>query len=175
MNSFELNKILGAILFAVLVVTLVRLGTEMLFAPPSTEGLPAPEVQAQTQTKKSSEPKVPLATLIKQATLEQGKRVSKKCVSCHSFNKGGKNQIGPNLWNIVNRQKANVSGFNYSAALKKQKDIWNYEALDAFLHKPRQYARGTLMSFAGLRKPKDRAAILLYLRSLADKPARLPK
>ena len=175
MNSFELNKILGAALFAVLVITFVRLGTDIIFAPPSLDGLPAPEVQAQASASEQKKPEVPLATLLKQASVNDGTRVAKKCVACHTFNKGGKHQIGPNLWDIVNRQKASLSGFNYSAALKKQKGKWDYQALADFLHKPRQYARGTLMSFAGLRKPKDRAAILLYLRSLSDKPASLPK
>lgn len=175
MNSFELNKILGAVLFAVMVITMVRLGTDMLFAPPSVAGLPAPEVKASTAGKQKAAPKVPLATLLKQASLDKGKRVAKKCVSCHTFNKGGRNGIGPNLWNIVNRTKASEKGFGYSGGLKKQKGKWDYKSLDAFLHKPRSYVSGTLMSFAGLRKPTDRASILLYLRTLSDKPVRLPK
>lgn len=174
MNGFEFNKILAAVLAAILIITSVRLITEALFMPPSTDGLPAPEVQTAA---KASKPvaEVPLKILIKQVNLEQGKRVSKKCVSCHSFNKGGENRIGPNLWDIVNRKKASAGGFNYSSSLKKLEGKWDYEALAAFLHKPRQYVPGTLMSFAGLRKAKDRAAILLYLRSLSNKPAKLPK
>lgn len=174
MDGLEFNKILGAVLAAILIITAVRLGTEALFEAPSVDGLPAPEIKT-VATLSKPKAEVPLKTLIKQVNLEQGKRVSKKCVSCHSFDKGGENRIGPNLWDIVNRKKASNSEFSYSANLKKQKGKWNYEALATFLHKPRQYVPGTLMSFAGLRKPKDRAAILLYLRSLSDKPAKLPK
>lgn len=174
MNSFELNKILGAVLFAVVVITVVRLGTGILFAPPSVEGLPAPEVKASSGAVKKAK-ELPLAVLLKTASIEKGMRVAKKCVSCHTFNKGGKAGIGPNLWNIVNHAKAQTAGFNYSSALKKKGGKWDFESLNAFLHKPRQYARGTLMSFAGLRKAKDRANMLIYLRSLSGKPAALPK
>ncbi len=174
MNSFELNKILGAVLLAVAIITIVRLGTETLFASPSVAGLPAPEVLADSSTAKAKKA-VPLSVLLKKASLDRGKRVAKKCASCHTFNKGGANRIGPNLWNVVGRAKGQVAAFNYSRALKAQKGKWDYKALDAFLLSPRNAMKGTLMSFAGLRKPEDRAAMILYLRSLADKPARLPK
>ena len=175
MDSFELNKILGAVLATMVVITAVRLVADAIYNPGSTANLAGPDIAAGAPAaSQKAEPEVPLAQLIKNASLERGQRVSKKCVSCHTFNKGGPNRIGPNLWGIVNRPMASESGFGYSSELKKQKGKWDFKALNDFLHKPRQYLPGTLMSFAGLRKPKDRGAILLYLRSLSDSPAKLP-
>ena len=173
MESFELNKILGGILTALLVVTAVRLAAAALYAPSEAVGMHGPEVSAITAPLAAA-PEKPLAELLKTASIERGQRVSKKCVSCHTFNKGGPNRIGPNLWNILNSKAAQQAGFGYSAAMKKHSGKWGYQELAAFLKKPRQFISGTNMSFAGLRKPEDRAAIILYLRSLSDKKPALP-
>ena len=174
MESFELNKILGGILAALFVVTAVRLAAAALYAPPPLVGMPGPEITAITSPAASAAPEKPLAELLKTASIERGQRVSKKCVSCHTFNKGGPDRIGPNLWNILNRKAAQQAGFGYSPAMKKHSGKWGYQELAAFLKKPRKFISGTNMSFAGLRKPEDRAAIILYLRSLSDKKPALP-
>ena len=105
-----------------------------------------------------------------------GQKAAKKCAACHSFDNGGKNKVGPNLWNIVNRKPATVDGFKYSGALTEYGETtnWTYEALDAYLTNPKTAIPGNKMAFAGLKKPKDRADVLAYLRSLSDSPAELP-
>ncbi len=103
-----------------------------------------------------------------------GKKVFKKCKSCHSAEKGGKNKVGPNLWDTVGRAKAAAAGFGYSGALKGLGGAWTYQDLDGFLADPKGFAKGTKMGFRGLKKAKDRAAIIVYLRSLSDQPKPLP-
>ena len=113
-------------------------------------------------------------TLLAAAAPEKGAKLFKKCKSCHTVDKGGKNTVGPNLWDVVGRAKAGGAGFSYSGALKDKGGDWSYADLDAFIANPKDYAKGTKMSFAGLKKAGDRAAMLLYLRSLSDSPKPLP-
>ena len=115
-----------------------------------------------------AEPVAPISELLQAASIEKGVKVAKKCVSCHSFDIGGANKIGPALWGIVDRDIAVSAGFNYSAALSDKDGVWDYEALNGFLENPKKYAKGTNMAFAGLRKAKDRANIIAYLDSLKD-------
>ena len=103
-----------------------------------------------------------------------GKKVFKKCKSCHTVAKGGKNTVGPNLWDVVGKAKASTAGFAYSGVLKEKGGDWTYADLDAFLLSPKGFAKGTKMSFAGLKKTGDRAAVIAYLRSLSDSPKPLP-
>ena len=115
-----------------------------------------------------------IGAMLASADVGKGKRVFNKCKSCHTVNNGGKNGIGPNLWNIINRTPGEVGGYKYSGALAGMTDRpWNYENLNAFLLKPKKYAKGTKMSFAGLKKDSDRANVIAYLRSLSDNPAPL--
>lgn len=108
------------------------------------------------------------------AMAADGKKVFNKCKACHTTTNGGKNGIGPNLWNIVNRAPASVAGFSYSSALKGlTAKPWNYANLNEFLAKPKEYAKGTKMTFAGLKKDSDRAHLIAYLRNLSDNPAPL--
>lgn len=104
----------------------------------------------------------------------RGLKVFKKCGACHTSTEGGKNKVGPNLWDIVGRAKASADGFGFSNALKAKGGDWSFEDLDQFLANPKAYAKGTKMSFAGLKKASDRAAVLLYLRSLSASPKPLP-
>ena len=113
-------------------------------------------------------------TLLASASLDKGAKVFKKCKSCHTVNKGGKNGVGPNLWNVVGKAKASVDGYAYSGVLQGLGGEWSYENLDSFLVSPKGYAKGTKMSFAGLKKAGDRAAVIAYLRSLSDSPKPLP-
>jgi len=113
-------------------------------------------------------------TMLASAAPKKGAKVFKKCKACHTTNKGGKNTVGPNLWDVVGRAKAAGAGFAYSGALKGLGGDWSFADLDAFLTKPKAYAKGTKMSFVGLKKAGDRAAVLAYLRSLSDSPKPLP-
>lgn len=112
--------------------------------------------------------------LLASASAEAGVRTFKKCKSCHSTEKGGKNKVGPNLWDVVGRPKASAPGFKYSGALSGLGGVWTYEDLDAFLTKPKSFAKGNKMTFAGLKKAADRAAVIAHLRSLSDQPKPLP-
>ena len=104
----------------------------------------------------------------------KGLKLFKKCKSCHTVEEGGKNKVGPNLWNVVGRAKGSVAGFTYSTAITKLGGGWSYSDLDKFLAAPKTFAKGTKMSFAGIKKASDRAAVLLYLRSLSSSPKPLP-
>ncbi|CAI8382008.1 MAG: cytochrome c family protein [SAR116 cluster bacterium] len=116
----------------------------------------------------------PILALLASADIEAGIKVAKKCTACHEFDADGKNKTGPMLWNIVDASKGMKDGFNYSDALVGMGGAWDYEALNAFLYKPKAYIKGTKMNFAGLKKPSDRANMIAYLRSLADTPVALP-
>ena len=116
----------------------------------------------------------PILALLASADIEAGIKVAKKCTACHEFNADGKNKTGPMLWNIVNASKGMKDGFKYSDALVGMGGAWDYNALNAFLYKPKAYIKGTKMNFVGLKKPSDRANMIAYLRSLADTPVALP-
>ena len=115
-----------------------------------------------------------IGTLLAQADLDAGAKDARKCGACHSFEEGGPAKIGPPLWDVVGRDIAAVEDFAYSNALAEKEGAWDYQALDAFLAQPREWAPGTKMAFAGLKKPEERADVILYLRSLSNDPAPLP-
>ena len=102
------------------------------------------------------------------------KKFIKNAGSCHNYEKGSRDKVGPNLWNIVNRSKASMDGFAYSDALAKSEGIWSYEELAAFVYKPKEYIVGTKMNFAGLKKVEDRANLVFFLRDQSDNPEPLP-
>ena len=117
-----------------------------------------------------------LADTVAAADAGSGKSVAKKCTTCHTLNDGGANKIGPNLWGVVERAVASHAGYSFSSALQgKSDEAWSYENLNAFLLKPKKWAPGTKMGFAGIKKPQDRADLILYLRSLSGDPAALPE
>ncbi|MEM7620592.1 MAG: cytochrome c family protein [Pseudomonadota bacterium] len=184
MDSFELNKIAGALLLAMLVFIGLREISHVVYhkAKPEKPGyvvaLADGAEKGQTTDKKpAAKPgdDVDMGALLLTASLENGKKILKKCVACHVFEKGGPNKVGPGMWDIVGRAVASLEGFSYSNALKEYGGKWTYETLDCFLTKPKKCVKGTKMVFAGLKKPKDRADLILYLRSLSDAPVPLPK
>lgn len=117
----------------------------------------------------------PIAALMQDADLERGEKLTKVCSSCHSFDKGGRDLTGPNLWNIVGRAKASHGGFAYSDAMTEKGGDWDYDALNEFLWKPKKAVPGTKMNYIGMRKPADRAAIIAWLRAQSDNPPPLPE
>jgi cytochrome c len=178
MDSFELNKILGAVLGTCLAVLSLNIAAGAIFSPPkpAKPGYEIAVPEEGTETAKAApEPTVPIETLLASATVERGQASAKKCVACHTFEKGGPNRVGPNLWGIVGRDKAHASGFNYSGAMKSQTGTWTIDDLNRYLINPKAMVPGTNMNFAGIPRASERADLLVYLNSLADSPAPLPK
>ena len=180
MSSLEVNKIIGAIVATALTLMVIgTIGNALVRtdhrAAPATVAVAAKESAPEPAPKAAPAAAIVSAVaLLASADVAKGKKVFKKCTSCHTSNSGGKNRVGPNLWNIVNSERGKSGGFKYSKALVAKSGNWTYESLDAFLTKPKAYIKGTRMSFAGIRKAADRAALIAYLRGLSDAPAPLP-
>ena len=177
-GSLEANKIFAAILTAGIIGAGSALFSGILYHPHELEE-PVYVVEAAATEGEAAgaaeEEAKPIGVLLASASVENGEKAAKKCASCHSFDKGGANKVGPNLYGVVNRPIASHEGFSYSEALAgKSSEAWDYEHLNAFLTSPKSYAPGTKMSFAGLSKEGERADVIAYLRSLADEPAPLP-
>ena len=147
----ETNKILGAIILALLLLALFSKTGEMLVHPKFPDEtaykIDIPEDGSQTElTQETGDPfeMLPdIIPLLQTASLENGQKLSKKCSTCHSFESGGENKAGPNLWNLVNREKGVIEGFAYSAALASYGGDWSYDELNKFLLKPKKYIKGT--------------------------------
>ncbi|MGW9820370.1 cytochrome c [Methylorubrum extorquens] len=177
MDSFELNKVAGAVLGALLFAVGSGFVAELIYhpKPAGSAGYPLPEPEPKSGGAAAEAPKAePIAVRLASADAEKGKGGTKACQACHSFEKGGPNKVGPDLWEIVEREKAHAAGFDYSAALKEKGGTWTYEDLDHFLESPKGYVKGTKMAFAGIGSPTDRANVIAYLRTLADSPKPLP-
>lgn len=128
-----------------------------------------------TASDKPTGPEIePIEPLLAAANLENGQKVAKKCLQCHTFEKGGKAKTGPNLWDVVERTVAAVEGYAYSKAMKAHGGTWTYELLNEYLYKPRKSIPGTKMSFAGLKKGQDRADLIAYIASMSDAPKAFP-
>ena len=106
--------------------------------------------------------------------VEHGKKIFSACKSCHSIKKGGGNKIGPALWGVLGRQIGSINDYKYSKAFAEFGGEWNLENMNSFLIKPKDYIKGTKMSYAGLKKEKDRASVILYLNENTDNPLQLP-
>lgn len=178
MDSFEFNKIAGAVLGTLVFVMGLNFLTELIFhsGAPETPGYIIETAEASTGDAPEAPVEVSIAALMAEGDAEKGEKVAKKCAACHTFDNGGANKVGPNLWNVVARAAGAVDGFKYSAAMAAYgaEHTWSFEELNAFLASPKKHVSGTSMGFAGLKKPADRADMMAYLRSLADSPAPLP-
>src|SRR5205085_8721509 len=179
MDSFEINKILGALLFTCLCLLSLNIAAEAVFHPakPAKPGfeVAATEPGGGGETPAAKEPDEPIEKLLASATVDKGANSAKKCAACHTFGKGEPNRVGPNLYGVVGRPKASEAGFDYSAALKSKGGNWTVDDLSTFLTNPRAYAPGTKMSFAGLPRGTERADVIAFLNSKSDNPAPLPK
>lgn len=184
MDSWEFNKIAAAVLAALLVIfggrEVIAISSGGHAEHASKPGYTLP-VEVASASKTGEAPAAPagldfakVVELLPNANPTAGQGVFKKCTACHTPDQGGKNGQGPNLWNIVNRDKGSVDGFKYSKALTDKGGQWDYESLALFLHKPKSYLKGTKMAFAGIKNVNDLADVLAYLRSLSDSPAALP-
>jgi len=179
MDGFEINKIAGAVLAAMLLIasgkTVMDIGLHKHKPEKAGWALPITEVKA-----KAAEPEVPfdakaVLALLPKASADNGLDTFKKCLACHTPDKGGRNLVGPNLWGVVGRKIAQAPGFNYSDAMKGHPGEWTWEELAKYLHSPTQTVPGNRMQFPGVKDNADLADLLVYLRKLSDTPPPLPQ
>jgi cytochrome c len=185
MDSFEINKLIGAFLATVFVIFTVTLASDALFAAhaPEKPGYIIEAAEGEAEGGGEAAPVEDIAAqvlpLIATANPDAGANTFKKCQACHDGTKGGPNKVGPNLWGVVDRPIASHEGFSYSSAMKEFSEggqkHWTFENLAHFLHGPKAFVPGTAMAFAGVKKPQDEADLLAFLRTLADSPASLPE
>ena len=179
MDSFELNKIIAAVLMvALLVIGLGKIADGVFHVKkPKNPGYQV-EIESQlvSETSQITEAveKIDINSVMALGDIASGEKIFKKCAACHSINKGGKNKIGPALYNVVGRTVGGVDDYKYSKTLASYGKEWTFEELNGFLQKPASYLKGTKMSYAGLRKEKDRASIIKYLNQNGDSPRLLP-
>tara|TARA_B100000945_G_C20319190_1_gene566787 strand:- start:444 stop:977 length:534 start_codon:yes stop_codon:yes gene_type:complete len=177
MDSFEINKIITAVLLVVLLIFGVGKISNVIFEvkKPDIEGY---KVEVKTTdalaTKASSESEIDIASLLAMGDIEHGSKVFKKCAACHSVKQGGGNKIGPKLWNVMFRPVGAITDYKYSKSLLNYKKNWTWEEMNGFLIKPSTWIKGNKMGFAGLKKEKDRASVILYLNHNSDSPKTLP-
>ncbi len=178
MSEIELNKIFAAVLIGGLAVMLSGFFADVLIYPKKLDepAYPIEGVESAVDPRASAKPQKPdpILGMIASADISRGEKLSRQCAACHSFDKGGPNAVGPNMWDVVGAPKGAKEGYSYSSALAGFGGEWDYLALNYFLWKPKEYIPGTKMNYIGLKKPEDRAAIVAWLRTLADEKEPLP-
>ena len=179
MDSFEINKIVAAVLLvALLVIGIGKLSNVIFYVEkPEKPGYAVEIQQASTSTTATAtveDKTVDIAALMALGDVNAGEQIFKKCAACHSINQGGANKIGPALYNVVGRKIGVVADYKYSKAFVEYGKEWNFEELNGFLTKPSKWIKGTKMAYAGLRKEADRASIIKYLNQNSDSPLPLP-
>jgi len=174
-----LNKVIGAILTAGVIAMASGFAAVLMYSPIELASPAYPiggnaPVAAKTVAAKPAGPE-PIAAMLASADAAAGKKLAKKCIACHTFKKGGAQKVGPNLWNIAGGPRAAVPGYKYSKVLKGMGGTWTIADLNAFLLKPKAFAKGTKMIFAGIKKTQDRANIVRFMVGMADSPIPLSK
>ena len=173
MDSFEINKVIAAVLITVLLVFGINKISDVVFhaEKPDVQGYKVEvKINDATATQASASNQIDISALLALGSSEQGKKVFKKCAACHSIKQGGGNKIGPALYSVVGRAVAGTPDYKYSKALISYGKEWTFEELNGFLLKPAKWIKGNKMGFAGLKKDEDRASLILYLNENSDNP-----
>ena len=181
MDSFEINKIIASILLVALLIIGISKISNIIFKVDKLDSsaykveLPDDSAkQISEENTMKADDKIDISALMALGDIAHGEKVFKKCSACHSIKAGGGNKIGPALYNVVGRKIAAVEDYKYSKALVEYEKNWSFEELNGFLIKPQKWIKGTKMAYAGLRKEKDRASVILYLNKYSDNPLPLP-
>ena len=176
MDSFEINKIIAAVLVIFIVVFGISKISDLIYhvEKPSKSAYKV-EVKTVVASKASATSEaVDISALLAMGNIEHGQKVFKKCTACHSIKKGGKNKIGPALYNVLGRNMAGLENYKYSKAIIAFGKSWTFDEMNSFLIKPQSYIKGTKMAFAGLKKEKDRASVIIFMNKNSDNPLPLP-
>ena len=172
----EINKIFVAVVATLIIVILIGKVSDLIYKvdQPDQVAYKVDIPEGSISTKQTSESSVDLTSLMSLANLSHGETVFKKCKACHSIKKGGKNNIGPALWGVMSRKAGGLTDYKYSKALVSHAKLWTFEELNGFLLKPSTWIKGNKMGFAGLKKDKDRASVILFMNQNSDNPLPLP-
>ena len=180
MDGFEINKIIAAIILTIVVVLGINKLANVVYnvKAPENATYKVAAVNKKEQATKDEDIKskngIDISSLLALGNLDHGKKVFKQCAACHSISKGGGNKIGPALYGVMGRKVGSISEYKYSKAMAAFGKNWDFESINSFLIKPKDYIKGTKMAYAGLKKEEDRASIILYLNEQGDSPLQLP-
>ena len=180
MHGFEINKIIAAIILTIVIILGVNKLADVVYniKVPEDATYKIAKVTETKEISKNDNKKAKSGNEIKifldLGSIDHGKTVAKKCIGCHSVSKGGDNKIGPALWGVIGRKVGSISDYKYSKAMSGFGKNWDFEAMNNFLIKPKDYVKGNKMAFAGISKEKDRSSVILYLNEQGDFPLPLP-
>ncbi len=176
MDSFEINKIIAAVVVIFVVIFGITKISDIIYyvEKPSQSAYKVEFAETDSSKASTTVETVDISALLAMGSVDHGKKVFKKCSACHSIKKGGRNNIGPALYNVLGRNMGALEDYKYSKALIAFGKDWTFQEMNSFLIKPASYIKGTKMAFAGLKKEKDRASVILYMNANADSPLQLP-